>query len=232
MDVFYFKVYNYLGTNRIGYVPNSLNCRPMLSAVQCYEVFQQAIADYHQADDVDTPMRNPFPEGQIENILYAKTWIDTVQWHLEDHIRKPDIDPSAGMALKRRIDKSNQDRTDTVERIDDYFSQEFSDVSPKPAARINSETPAWLLDRMSILMLKIYHMDEQARRTDAGEEHRRRCAAKLSVLQEQKEDMRQAFDQLVEDISSGTRRFKIYRQMKMYNDATMNPALYGHNSKK
>lgn len=204
----------------------------MLTASQCYDVFERAIADYHRVDHVDTPLRNPFPDGSLENILYAKTWIDTVQWHLEDLIRKPDIDPAEGMAIKRRIDRSNQDRTDTVERIDDYFSREFHDVVPNPSARINSETPAWLLDKMSILMLKIYHMDEQAHRQDAGEQHRRQCAAKLAVLLEQKEDMRLAFDQLVDDISSGTRRFKIYRQMKMYNDATMNPALYGQKSQK
>lgn len=203
----------------------------MLSASQCYDVFQRAIDDYHKIDDVDTPVRNPFPQGSFENILYAKNWIDTVQWHLEDEIRKPDLDPSKGMALKRRIDKSNQERTDTVETIDDYFSREFSHVTPDPSAPINSETPAWLLDRMSILMLKIYHMREQTMRTDADEQHRQQCAAKLSVLLEQKDDMRLAFDQLVEDISSGKRRFKIYRQMKMYNDATMNPALYGQKDK-
>lgn len=203
----------------------------MLSASQCYDVFQRAIDDYHKIDDVDTPVRNPFPQGSFENILYAKNWIDTVQWHLEDEIRKPDLDPSQGMALKRRIDKSNQERTDTVETIDDYFSREFSHVTPDPSAPINSETPAWLLDRMSILMLKIYHMREQTMRTDADEQHRQQCAAKLSVLLEQKDDMRLAFDQLVEDISSGKRRFKIYRQMKMYNDATMNPALYGQKDK-
>src|SRR5690606_7489617 len=204
----------------------------MLTASQCFNVFQHAIDDYHVADHVDTPLRSPFPEGGLENILYAKTWLDTVQWHLEDIIRKPDIDPTEGMAIKRRIDRSNQDRTDTVERIDDYFSREFSNVVPNPSARINSETPAWLLDRMSILMLKIYHMNEQAHRMDATEQHRQQCAAKSSVLLEQKEDMRQAFDQLVDDISSGNRRFKIYRQMKMYNDATMNPALYGQKSKR
>lgn len=203
----------------------------MLSASQCYEVFQRAIDDYHKVDNVDTPLRNPFPQGSFENILYAKNWIDTVQWHLEDEIRKPDLDPSEGMALKRRIDKSNQERTDTVETIDDYFSHEFRHVKPDLSAPINSETPAWLLDRMSILMLKIYHMREQALRTDADEQHRQQCAAKLSVLLEQKDDMKLAFDQLVEDISSGKRRFKIYRQMKMYNDATMNPALYGEKKK-
>lgn len=203
----------------------------MLSANECYGIFQRAIDDYHRFDHVDTAMVNPFPEGSFENTLYAKNWIDTVQWHLEDLIRKPHIDPSEGMALKRRIDRSNQERTDTVERIDDHFSREFSHIVPNPSARINSETPAWLLDRMSILMLKIYHMEEQTLRKDTDEQHRQRCAARLSQLLEQKEDMRQAFDELVEDISSGKRRFKVYRQMKMYNDATMNPALYGQKTK-
>ncbi|HEY4655192.1 MAG TPA: DUF4254 domain-containing protein [Cyclobacteriaceae bacterium] len=203
----------------------------MLNADQCYEIFQRAIDEYHQSDQVDAPFRNPFPEGSLQHVLYKKNWIDTVQWHLEDLIRQPDIDPAGGMLLKRRIDKSNQERTDTVERIDDFFVAEFKGVVAGPSARINSETPAWLLDRMSILMLKIYHMEEQTRREDAGADHVRLCTAKLAVLLEQKEDMKHAFDQLVEDIASGNRRFKVYRQMKMYNDASMNPVLYGQKSK-
>lgn len=198
----------------------------MLSADDCYKVFQRSIDQYHVDDNVDTPARNPYPEGSFEYLLYLKNWIDTVQWHLEDIIRKPDIDPVAGMAIKRRIDKSNQDRTDTVEKIDDYFVGQFSGVSPSPTARINSETPAWLLDRMSILMLKIYHMKEQTERKDATPDHIDRCRNKLAVLLEQKNDMAAAFDELIEDIWNGTRRFKVYRQMKMYNDASLNPMLY------
>ncbi len=199
----------------------------MLSAEHCYGVFQRSIDDYHRFDDVDAPLANPFPKGTIEALLYAKNWIDTVQWHLEDIIRKPDIDPAEALAIKRRIDRSNQERTDTVERVDDYFLEIFKDAVPAPSARINSETPAWLLDRMSILMLKIFHMKEQADRKDAGADHIARCRARLSVLLEQRDDMRAAFDELVEDIASGKRRFKVYRQMKMYNDAALNPMLYG-----
>lgn len=202
----------------------------MVQADACYAVFQKAVNDYHRSDDIDAAIQNPFPSDSLEHILYCKNWIDTVQWHLEDLIRNPDIDPAAGMALKRRIDASNQKRTDMVERIDDYFVQEFADVTPAPGARINSETPAWLLDRMSILVLKIYHMDEQVHRTDADERHRQQCMAKLNVLLEQKKDMQQAFDELVEDIGNGVRRFKVYRQMKMYNDASLNPVLYGNGS--
>ena len=198
----------------------------MVNADACYAVFQRSVDDYHRTDDINAAIQNPFAPDSLEHMLYAKNWIDTVQWHMEDLIRNPEIDPAAGMELKRRIDSSNQRRTDMVERIDDYFVREFAHVTPAPGARINSETPAWLLDRMSILVLKIYHMDEQVRRTDVDEKHRQQCAAKLSILMEQKEDMRLAFDELVEDIANGVRRFKVYRQMKMYNDASLNPVLY------
>jgi hypothetical protein len=198
----------------------------MLQADLCYQIFEKSIADYHRTDNVDAPVSNPFPPGKFESLLYGKNWIDTVQWHLEDIIRKPDIDPVYALQIKRRIDKSNQDRTDMVEKIDDYFLEYFRSIAPKPGARINSETPAWLLDRMSILMLKIYHMQEQTERTDASPDHIAKCKQKLSVLTEQKTDMRNAFNELMEDIQSGTRRFKVYRQMKMYNDASLNPMLY------
>lgn len=198
----------------------------MLSADQCYSIFQRSIDSYHLKDDVDAPLNNPYPSGSFEALLYLKNWIDTVQWHLEDIIRDPQIDPVKGIAIKRRIDKSNQDRTDTVEKIDDVFLEEFRNVKPKAGARINSETPAWLLDRMSILMLKIYHMNEQVQRKDASADHIQKCQLKLNVLLEQKQDMRTAFDELIEDIQSGDRRFKVYRQMKMYNDTSLNPVLY------
>jgi hypothetical protein len=199
----------------------------MLTASECYAIFQQSIDDYHVHDNVDMPMRNPYPENSFEYLLYKKNWIDTVQWHLEDIIRLPDINPVEALQIKRRIDKSNQERTDTVELMDDYFMEQFRHVQYKPHARINSETPAWLLDRMSILMLKIYHMREQTLRTDADADHIARCTTKLNVLLEQKDDMQLAFDQLIEDISKGERRMKVYRQMKMYNDASLNPVLYG-----
>ena len=198
----------------------------MLSAEECYAIFQKSIDDYHLRDDVDATITNPFPGDSLEALLYRKNWIDTVQWHLEDDIRNPGIDPVEGLALKRRIDKSNQDRTDTVEKMDDFFLKAFESVKFAPTARINSETPAWLLDRMSILMLKIYHMQEQTVRKDVTAEHLARCGEKLLVLQEQKEDMGRAFDELIDDVGSGRRRFKVYRQMKMYNDSTLNPVLY------
>jgi hypothetical protein len=199
----------------------------MLKALECYAVFERSINDYHLKDHVDTPISNPFKEGSFEALLYAKNWIDTVQWHLEDIIRLPDINPAEALLIKRRIDKSNQDRTDKVEQMDDYFLGQFVNVKFNAAARINSETPAWLMDRMSILMLKIYHMEEQTLRKDASADHIAKCQAKLDVLSEQKKDMQFAFDELMEDIGSGARRFKVYRQMKMYNDASLNPMLYG-----
>jgi len=200
----------------------------MLKAADCYTVFQKSIDAYHKTDDVDATGKTPYAPESFETLLYLKNWIDTVQWHLEDIIRLPDINPTEGIKIKRRIDKSNQERTDMVEKVDDYFLDCFKDVVPKQGARINSETPAWLLDRMSILLLKIYHMKEQTERKDASVEHIQKCEAKLQVLMEQKTDMQLAFDELIEDIASGNRRFKVYRQMKMYNDASLNPVLYGN----
>jgi hypothetical protein len=202
----------------------------MLTADECYLVFQKSINDYHLSDNVNTAIENPFSPGSFESLLYLKNWIDTVQWHLEDIIRKPDIDPAQGITIKRRIDKSNQDRTDTVEKMDDYFLDAFKDVKYKREARMNSETPAWLLDRMSILMLKIYHMQEQTERKDVNAGHIGKCRDKLKILQEQKADMQVAFDELMQDIASGVRKFKVYRQMKMYNDSTLNPMLYNPSS--
>lgn len=198
----------------------------MLGAIDCYKVFQRSIEDYHFYDDIDRIVSSPYPGGSFESLLYEKNWIDTVQWHLEDMTRLPQIDPSEGIKIKRRIDKSNQNRTDMVEKIDDYFLEQFKDVQSKPGARINSETPAWLLDRMSILMLKIYHMQEQVNRTDTSSEHILSCESKLAILLEQKGDMQLAFDEMMEDIGNGNRRFKVYRQMKMYNDPSLNPMLY------
>jgi len=138
---------------------------------QCNKIFNQAIRDYHMKDDVDTPINNPYDRDSIDNRLYLKCWIDTVQWHLEDIIRDPHIDPIEALQLKRRIDRSNQDRTDLVEQIDSYFRQKYSDISVMQDARINTESPAWAIDRLSILALKIYHMREQAERNDASQEH-------------------------------------------------------------
>ena len=193
---------------------------------QANKIFNQAIYDYHLKDSVDTPIQNPYERETIEYALYLKCWIDTVQWHYEDIIRDPHIDPVEALTLKRRIDHSNQDRTDLVEQIDSYFRQYYSDVKPLPEARLNTESPAWAVDRLSILALKIYHMKEQVERTDATEEHRQRCQAKLDVLLEQQVDLSTAIDQLLEDIEAGRIYMKVYRQMKMYNDPSTNPILY------
>ena len=194
----------------------------------CNQVFNQAIRDYHVTDNIDTPINNPYERDSIENRLYLKCWIDTVQWHFEDIIRDPHIDPIEALALKRRIDRSNQDRTDLVEQIDSYFRQKDSDVNVLPDARINTESPAWAIDRLSILALKIYHMKEQAERTDASDEHRQKCQTKLNVLLEQQVDLGTAIDQLLEDIAAGRKYMKVYRQMKMYNDPSTNPVLYNN----
>ena len=193
----------------------------------CNRIFGQAIRDYHLTDNVDTPINNPYDRDSIDYSLYMKCWIDTVQWHLEDLIRDPHIDANEALGLKRRIDRSNQDRTDLVEQIDSYFRQQYGEVKPLPDARLNTESPAWAIDRLSILALKIYHMKEQADRADATEEHRRKCQAKLAVLLEQQKDLSLAIDQLLEDIEAGRKYMKVYRQMKMYNDPSTNPVLYG-----
>ena len=190
------------------------------------KIFNQAINDYHVKDNIDTPIQNPFEEGTIENRLYLKCWIDTVQWHFEDIIRDPQIDPKEALVLKRRIDKSNQDRTDLVEQIDSYFRETYKDVKVLPDAHINTESPAWAVDRLSILALKIYHMKEQVERPEASEEHKAKCQAKLNVLLEQQVDLSTAIDQLLEDIEAGRKYMKVYRQMKMYNDPSTNPVLY------
>ena len=198
----------------------------MSLAEQANLIFTRAVNDYHLTDNIDTPIRNPYPKDTIEHSLYLKCWIDTVQWHYEDIIRDPHIAPIEALSLKRRIDRSNQDRTDLVEEIDTYFRKQYSDVKPLPDARLNTESPAWAIDRLSILALKIYHMQEQVERKDASAEHISRCQAKLDVLLEQQKDLSLAIDQLLEDIAAGRKYMKVYRQMKMYNDPATNPVLY------
>ncbi len=196
-------------------------------AEKSYGIFEQSVADYHIDDDVHAATRQPYAPESIEGILYAKNRIDAVQWHLEDIIRDPDIDPVEALALKRRIDRSNQERTDMVEELDSYFRTLYSGVEVAADATINTESPAWALDRLSILALKIYHMAAEAGRADASAEHRARCAAKLAVLEEQRTDLVSAIGALLDDIAAGRKYMKVYRQMKMYNDADTNPVLYG-----
>ncbi len=193
----------------------------------CNPIFIESIDDYHRTDNVDTPIHNPYPVKSIEYYLYLKNWIDTVQWHFEDIIRDPNINPEAALVLKRRIDKSNQDRTDLVELIDSYFLDKYKDVTPVEGATINTESPAWAIDRLSILALKIYHMRKEVERTDTTPEHHAQCEQKLNVLLEQKKDLSTAIDQLIADIEAGRKYMKVYKQMKMYNDPALNPVLYG-----
>ncbi len=194
----------------------------------CAPIFNRAIADYHVTDNVDTPIKNPYPERSIEYFLYLKNWIDTVQWHFEDIIRDPQIDPAAALVLKRHIDKSNQDRTDLVEMIDSYFLDQYKEVKALANATINTESPAWAIDRLSILYLKIYHMQVEVNRTDVDDAHRQKCQEKLNVLLTQRTDLSSAIDQLLDDIAAGRKYMKVYKQMKMYNDPNLNPVLYGN----
>jgi hypothetical protein len=192
-------------------------------------IFQQSVADYHKHDNINQPIKNPYAESDLSHLLYKKNWIDTVQWHYEDIIRDPNINPEKGMEIKRKIDKSNQERTEMVEYIDSYFLNKYSQTIPKENASINSESPAWALDRLSILVLKIYHMDEEYRREEASEDHKNSCKQKLEILLEQRQDLSYAIDAFLSDISKGDKKMKVYKQMKMYNDESLNPILYKKN---
>ncbi len=195
-----------------------------MKAMDMYALFERQIIEYHKTDNVDAPQNCPFQEGTFEAILWEKSWVDTVQWHLEDLIRPDEVDPVYALQLKRRIDRSNQHRTDLVERIDDHYMMLFKDVALLPDAVLNTETPAWAVDRLSILALKIYHFSIEANRGDS--EHRAKCQTKLDTLLTQREDLSSAIDQLLADLAAGRRRMKLYRQMKMYNDPSLNPSLY------
>jgi hypothetical protein len=190
------------------------------------KIFNQAISDYHLFDNIDQPVNNPFEKESLSHLLYLKNWIDTAQWHMEDVVRNPNINPVEGLSWKRRIDAQNQIRTDMVEFIDSYFLNLYQSVSPLTGATINTESPAWAVDRLSILALKIYHMQEEAERTTASEEHRLQCQQKLNILLDQRTDLCTSIDQLLQDIENGKKYMKVYKQMKMYNDPSLNPILY------
>lgn len=197
-----------------------------MNAIQLYNIFATQVAQYHVADDIDGAECNPYAEGSYEALLWTKNWVDTVQWHLEDLVRPDDVDPVEALKIKRRIDKSNQHRTDLVEQIDDYYMSQFAQVEVQPDARLNTETPAWAIDRLSILALKIYHFGIEVNREDASAEHKAKCQAKYDTLLQQRADLTEAIDQLLEDLAAGRKAMKLYRQMKMYNDPSLNPMLY------
>ena len=197
-----------------------------MNAKKINNIFRETIADYHLTDHVDHPMPVKYQNDKFLSLLYLKNWIDTVQWHLEDIIRDPENDPKYLVEIKRRIDASNQHRTDTVEQIDEYLFEQLKDTKASPSARMNSETPAWLLDRMSILQLKIYHFEDQLKRADLSDELRKSVSHKLAVLKVQENDLEVCFDELMEDLLSGKKYMKLYKQMKMYNDPNLNPVFY------
>ena len=190
-------------------------------------IFKEVIEKYHIIDRVDQDFNNPYDSQSqnLEHLLYRKCWIDTVQWHYEDIIRDPNIDPKSALTLKRQIDASNQDRTDMVEYIDSYFLEKYKMTSVKENATINTESPAWGVDRLSILALKVFHMNEEVTRDNASEDHRNSCQTKLNILLEQRLDLSTAIDQLLNDIEAGVKYMKVYKQMKMYNDEELNPVL-------
>lgn len=191
-----------------------------------WQIFNESIADYHKTDNVNTPINNPYESSSLEHLLYRKNWIDAVQWHLEDIIRDPEINPEEALKIKRWIDKSNQERTDMVEFVDSWFLNKYKEVSIKPNAKINTESPAWAIDRFSILSLKVYHMKEETERNNASAEHKEKSQQKLDVLLEQKQDLSTAIEELITDFENGDKKMKVYKQMKMYNDKDFNPVLY------
>ena len=197
-----------------------------MQASEFNKLFDSVIGQYHIKDSVDQPFENPYDKSTLEHLLYRKCWIDTVQWHYEDIIRLPDINPEEALTLKRKIDASNQDRTNMVEYIDSYYLDKCKGITILPTATINTESPAWAIDRLSILALKIYHMQEEANRISASEVHRANCQLKLDILLEQRVDLTTAIDELLNDISLGKKYMKVYKQMKMYNDDELNPMLY------
>lgn len=197
-----------------------------MKATDFNKIFDEVIKKYHVLDNVDQPFENPYNKSKLEHLLYKKSWIDTVQWHYEDIIRLPDINPVEALTLKRKIDASNQVRTDMVEFIDSYYLDLYKNIKIQPDAKINTESPAWAIDRLSILALKIYHMNEEANRENASDQHRSNCQEKLDVLLDQRIDLSTAIDALLDDIAQGIKYMKVYKQMKMYNDDELNPMLY------
>ncbi|MDA9323723.1 DUF4254 domain-containing protein [bacterium] len=197
-----------------------------MTSTHFFEIFEKSIKDYHVYDSIEKEIKNPYNKEQFEYLLYQKNWIDTVQWHLEDIIRDPEIEPTEALKIKRVIDASNQKRTDLVEFIDGYFLNKYKNIKPNKNATLNSETVAWALDRLSILALKIFHMSEEANRESAEQSHKTNCKNKLDILNEQKIDLSTAINQLIEDIEKGNKYMKTYKQMKMYNDEELNPVLY------
>jgi len=198
---------------------------------EAIKIFRQSIDDYHATDSVDAELKNPYEAGTLPHLLYHKNWVDTVQWHLEDIIRDPAIDPVKALEIKRRIDSSNQVRTDMVEYIDSWFLTDYNSVKPLADATFNTESPAWAIDRLSILELKIYHMEIEANRPEATPEHRQSCMGKLDILLTQRIDLSTAIQQLLDDIGAGKKYMKVYKQMKMYNDESLNPVLYQSKNK-
>ncbi|MFC2325350.1 MAG: DUF4254 domain-containing protein [Bacteroides sp.] len=199
----------------------------MSFSTECNRIFWANTLEYRRLHDVNATFTNPYPPATMQALLCEKNWIDNVQWDLEDIIRNPDIDPAEALSIKRRIDAWNQRRTDIVEQIDTLFFEQFAKVTPKETASLNTESPAWAVDRLSILTLKIYHMQLQATDLTATPEHRARCQQKLDVLLTQRVDLSTALDQLLEEYANGEKVMKTYRQMKMYNDPSLNPILRG-----
>ncbi|MBB2144357.1 DUF4254 domain-containing protein [Pedobacter sp. LMG 31464] len=192
------------------------------------KIFNQSITDYHKFDNIDQVAVSPHDTTSLAHLLYLKNWIDTAQWHMEDVVRNPEINPVEGLSWKRRIDAQNQVRTDMVEFIDGYFLDLYKNITPLSTAKVNTESPAWAIDRLSILALKIYHMQEEAERPTATDEHRKQCLQKLTILLAQRTDLSASIDELLVDIEAGKKYMKVYKQMKMYNDPSLNPILYNN----
>jgi len=193
----------------------------MIDVAEIVRLHRETVQRWHQRD-----IDNPY-EGFLA-LVCRQHEQNYRLWHEEDIARSPDVPDSRIAQVKRNIDRLNQQRNDLIERLDDHLIGQLAaaGIRPSPQAPLNTETPGSVIDRLSILALRIYHMEEQAQRRDAGAEHVEKARRKLAILHEQLRDLSTSLRQLLEDIFAGRKRLKVYRQFKMYNDPTLNPYLY------
>ena len=196
----------------------------MFKASELLEQQLNEVAQWHvKAPEPDYVEASDFP-----NLVSMQHYVNFELWHQEDMARDPDATDSKIAAVKRAIDVLNQRRNDMIEQMDQYLLDELQKkkINYTSETEMNSETPGSIIDRLSINALKIYHMDEEIQRLDVTDEHRKKCSGKLSVLQDQRNDLKKSLETLLADLSSGKKRLKVYQQMKMYNDENLNPVLY------
>ena len=196
----------------------------LFDTVKLMERQLKEVEQWHE----ELPQDDSSESADFPSLVSAQHQVNFELWHQEDLARDPDVSDSKIAGVKRAIDVLNQRRNDLIEQLDQFLVNVLSreNVNTTDQTELNSETPGSMIDRLSINALKIYHMNEEIQREDVAESHRKKCFGKLSVLQEQREDLRQCLDKLLVDLSTGKKRLKVYQQMKMYNDESLNPVLY------